>query len=176
MRHRIAGRKLSRSSGQRRALFRNLITDLFRHERVRTTDAKARSIRSQAEKLITLSRRGQAEAILELAQANDEQRLGAMIRVKRAQRLLNLAREARELAGDEKAAKQEELERTVRAMGVHARRLAAARLNDPAVVRKLFDELGPRYQNRPGGYTRVLKLGHRQGDAAPMALIELVEE
>lgn len=176
MRHRLAGRKLSRSSGQRRALFRNLITDLLRHERLQTTDAKARAIRSQAEKLITLSRRGQTEAILELVQANDEQRLGAMIQVKRAQRLLNLSREARELTGDERTAKQAELEQTVRAMGIHARRQAAARLNDPAVVRKLFDELGPRYQNRPGGYTRLLKLGHRQGDAAPMALLELVEE
>jgi large subunit ribosomal protein L17 len=61
-------------------------------------------------------------------------------------------------------------------MGVHARRLAAAQLTDPEIVRKLFDDLGPRYQARPGGYTRILKLGYRQGDAAKMALIELVEE
>lgn len=176
MRHRIAGRKLSRSSGHRKALFRNLIKDLFRHERVRTTEAKARAMRSQAEKLITLSRRGQREAILELVQANDVERLGAMIQVKRARKLLNLAREAQELEGEARRAKEEQLEQTVQAMGVHARRLAAARLNDPAIVRKLFDELGPRYQNRPGGYTRLLKLGRRQGDAAPMALIELVEE
>ena len=72
MRHRIAGRKLGRTSGQRRALYRNLITDLFRHERLETTRVKARAIRGQAEKLITLSRRGQVDRILELVQANDE--------------------------------------------------------------------------------------------------------
>jgi large subunit ribosomal protein L17 len=59
---------------------------------------------------------------------------------------------------------------------VNARRLAAARIGDPAVVRKLFDEIAPRYANRPGGYTRMFKLGPRQGDAAEMVLLELVEE
>jgi large subunit ribosomal protein L17 len=175
MRHRVAGRRLSRSSGHRKALYRNLITDLFRHERLRTTDAKARAIRSQAEKLITLSRRGQVQAILDLARANDEQGLAALVQTKRAKKLLALAQEAQVLSGEEQETKEAELEQTVRAMGVHARRQAAARLTDPEVVHKLFDELGPRYQNRPGGYTRVLKLGFRQGDAAPMALIELVE-
>lgn len=175
MRHRIAGRRLGRSSGHRKALYRNLITELFRHERLRTTDAKARAIRSRAEKLITLSRRGQAETILELARANDEQGLGALVQVKRAKKLLALVQEAQELSGEEQEAKEAELEQRVRAMGVHARRQAAALLTDPEIVRKLFDELGPRYQDRPGGYTRTLKLGFRQGDAAPMALIELVE-
>ena len=175
MRHRVAGRKLNRSGGHRKALYRNLITDLYRHERIQTTDAKARAIRSRAEKLITLSRRGQAESILELARANDEQGLAALVQTKRAKKLLALAQEAQVLSGDEQEAKESELEQTVRAMGVHARRQAAAQLTDPEVVRKLFDELGPRYQDRPGGYTRVLKLGFRQGDAAPMALIELVE-
>ncbi|MDY0018372.1 MAG: 50S ribosomal protein L17 [Anaerolineae bacterium] len=61
------------------------------------------------------------------------------------------------------------------AKGVHARRLAAARLNDPKVVQKLFDEIAPRYAERPGGYTRMLKLGLRKGDAAPMVLLELVD-
>jgi len=113
MRHRKAGRKLGRSSGHRKALYRNLITELFRHERIN----KAKAIRPLAEKLITLGKRGD----------------------------------------------------------LHARRLAAARLNDPLVVKKLFDELAPRYENRPGGYTRILKLGRRQGDGAEMAIIELVE-
>jgi large subunit ribosomal protein L17 len=176
MRHRMAGRRLSRSGGHRKALYRNLITELLRHERIQTTEAKARAIRSQAEKLITLSRRGMTDTILDLARANDEQRLAALVQSKRADKLLALAREAQELSGDEQAAKEDELEAAVRAMGVHARRQASSRLTDPAVVRKLFDELGPRYQERPGGYTRTLKVGRRQGDAAAMALIELVEE
>lgn len=176
MRHRVAGRRLNRSDGHRRALYRNLITELFRHERIQTTEAKARAIRSKAEKLITLSRRGQSDTILDLARANDEQGLAALVQTKRAQKLLSLAREAGELDGEEQETKDAELEQAVRAMGVHARRQAAGRLADPEVVRKLFDELGPRYQGRPGGYTRILKLGQRKGDGASMALIELVEE
>ena len=165
MRHRIAGRKLSRTSGQRRALYRNLITDLLRHERLQTTRVKARAIRAHAEKLITLSRRGQVDRILELVRANDEPALGRLIQVKRARRLFALREQ-----------NEEALESAVRLMAVHARRQAAAQLNGPEVVKKLFDDLGPRYQDRPGGYTRTLKLGQRKGDAAPMALIELVTD
>ncbi len=124
MRHRVAGRKLGRSSGQRTALRRSLITEFFRHERIRTTRAKADAIRGAAERLITTAKRGNA-------------------------------------AGELKA--------------VHARRLAAARLNDPEVVKKLFDEIAPRYTDRPGGYTRIIRLGPRPGDAAEMVLLELVE-
>lgn len=126
MRHRVAGRRLNRSSGHRKALRRNLITELFRHERIRTTQAKASAVRGAAEKLITSAKRGNA-------------------------------------AGDE-------------AKIVHARRLAKNRLNDPEMVKKLFDEIAPRYTDRPGGYTRILKLGPRAGDAAEMVLLELVEE
>jgi large subunit ribosomal protein L17 len=125
MRHRIAGYRLGRSSAHRTALRRNLITDLFRHERIRTTRTKADAIRGAAERLITLAKRGNA-------------------------------------AGDAKA--------------VHARRLATARLNDPEVVKKLFDDIAPRYVDRPGGYTRMLKLGPRVGDAASIVILELVEE
>ena len=117
MRHRKAGRKLGRSSGHRRALYRNLVTELFRHERIKTTEAKAKAIQPKAEKLITLGKRGT----------------------------------------------------------LHARRLASGRLNGPEIVKKLFDEIAPRYEERAGGYTRILKLGHRQGDNAAMVLIELVE-
>ena len=117
MRHRKAGRKLGRSSGHRRALYKNLITELIRHERIRTTEAKAKAVRGQAEKLITLGKRGD----------------------------------------------------------LHARRLAAAKLNDPTIVTKLFDELADRYEERPGGYTRIFRLGRRQGDGASMVLLKLVE-
>lgn len=137
MRHRVAGKKLSRSSGQRKALRRNMVTALFYHERIETTEAKAKAIRGQAEKLITLAKRGLV-------------------------------------------AEQEDPAR-----GVHARRLAAGRLNrwvtEPDGTRtdilgKLFADIAPRYMDRPGGYTRVYKLGPRRGDAAPMVLLELVEE
>ena len=165
MRHRKAGRTLGRTSGQRKNLYRSLVTALLMHERVQTTDAKARAIRRHAEKLITLSRRGQTERILELARANDQAALARLVQTKRAEKLLAVASTA-----------PDALEQTVRAMGVSARRRAAARLNGPVAVRKLFDEIGPRYMERPGGYTRILKLGYRKGDAAPMALIELVTE
>jgi len=125
MRHRVAGRRLSRKKDVRAALRRNLIKQLFEHERIQTTHAKAQAVRGQAEKLITLAKHG-----------ND--------------------------AGDAKM--------------VHARRLAAARLNDNEIVKKLFDDLAPRYEERPGGYTRIIKLGQRHGDSAHMVILELVED
>jgi large subunit ribosomal protein L17 len=125
MRHRVAGYRLSRGKDERSALRRILVKQLFTHERIRTTRAKAQAVRGQAERLITLAKRG------------------------------NQAGEAQM---------------------VHARRLAAARLGDAEVVRKLFDDIAPRYAERTGGYTRILKLGPRQGDAAEMVLLELVEE
>jgi large subunit ribosomal protein L17 len=125
MRHGVAGKKLSRSKDQRNLLRRTLIKQLFEHERIQTTRAKAEAIRSEAEHLITL------------------------------------ARNSAKLEVDQK---------------VHARRLAAARLVDADIVKKLFDDIGPRFVNRPGGYTRMYKLGPRLGDAAEMVLLELVEE
>lgn len=124
MRHRVAGHKLSRSKDQRTALRRNLVKQLFEHERIRTTSAKAQAVRGQAERLITLAKKGNK-------------------------------------AGDEKM--------------VHARRLAAARLSDAGAVKKLFEDIAPRFEDRPGGYTRIVKLGLRQGDAAEMVILELVE-
>ena len=117
MRHRIAGRRLGRSSAHRKSLFRNLATDLFRHERIRTTEAKAKAIRPQAERLITLAKRGD----------------------------------------------------------LHSRRLAARDVKDPEILRKIFDDLAERYEDREGGYVRIHKLGPRKGDAAPLVLLSLVE-
>ncbi len=117
MQHQIAGRHLGRNTAQRKTLFRGLITDLFRHERIKTTEAKAKAVRGDAEQLITLAKRGD----------------------------------------------------------VHARRTAQRTVLDKDVAEKLFKTLGPRYKDRPGGYTRILKLGPRQGDAAEMVFLELVD-
>lgn len=116
MRHRVAGRKLSRPTHHRMAMLRTMVTDLIRHESIRTTEAKSREVRRMAEKVITRGKRGT----------------------------------------------------------LHDRRLALALLTDEGVVRKLFEEVGPRYKTRPGGYTRMVKLGTRKGDAAPMAILELM--
>jgi large subunit ribosomal protein L17 len=137
MRHRVAGKRLNRSSGQRKALRRNMVTALLYHERIETTEAKARAIRGQAERLITLAKQGLV-------------------------------------------AEQEDPAR-----GVHARRLAGGRLNRwltgpdgtrVDILEKLFADIAPRYADRAGGYTRMYRLGPRKGDAAPMVLLELVEE
>ncbi len=117
MRHQMAGRHLGRNTAQRKALFRGLITDLFRHERITTTEAKAKAVRAEAEHLISLAKRGD----------------------------------------------------------VHARRMVNKTVLDKKVLGKVFDKLGPRYKERPGGYTRLLKLGPRQGDAAEMVILELVD-
>ncbi len=123
MRHQRYGRTLGRSSGHRKALFKNLMTELFRHGQIETTEAKAKAIRPLAERLITIAKRGRSGRISE----------------------------------------------------VHARRLLVARLNDPEVAASVYDELAERYADRPGGYTRIFKMGPRKGDAAPMAIIELVD-
>jgi large subunit ribosomal protein L17 len=118
MRHNVSGRKLNRSPAHRKMLYRNLVTALFRHERIQTTVPKAKEARSLAEKLITFAKRGD----------------------------------------------------------LHARRQAARKLTDPSVLQKLFEEIGPRYAERPGGYTRILRLGGvRKGDAAEVAILELVD-
>lgn len=125
MRHKKAGKKLGRSKDHRNALRRTMVNQLFTHERIRTTRAKAQMVRSQAERLITLAKRGNS-------------------------------------AGDEGM--------------VHARRLAAARMDSPEMVQKLFDDIAPRFADRAGGYTRILKLGPRYGDSAEMVILELIEE
>lgn len=118
MRHRNAGRQLSRNSSHRRAMMRNMASSLIRHETIRTTLPKAKELRRVVEPLITMAKTD----------------------------------------------------------GVAQRRRAFDRLRDREVVGKLFAELGPRYQERPGGYLRILKTGFRAGDAAPMAIVQLVDQ
>ena len=117
MRHQKSGRKFSRTSAHREAMFKNMAASLFKHELIKTTLPKAKELRRVAEPLITLSK----------------------------------------------------------VDGVANRRLAFARLRDKEAVGKLFVELGPRYQSRPGGYLRLIKCGFRNGDNAPMAYVELVD-
>ena len=124
MRHNIAGYRLNRSKGQRNALRRILVKQLFMNDRIKTTKTKAKAIRSDAEKLITLAKNS--------INATDIEK-------------------------------------------VNARRLAASRLADAEIVKKLFDEIAPRFEARNGGYTRMLKLGPRAGDASEMVILELVE-
>ena len=95
---------------------RSIVTSLFQHERIETTEAKAKELRKVAEKMLTLAKRGD----------------------------------------------------------LHARRQVLAYMMDEGVVKKLFDEIAPKYKDRQGGYTRIIKTGVRQGDAAPMVIIELV--
>lgn len=133
MRHRIAGRQLSRTSEHRLALRRNLAASLFEHETISTTIEKAKEVRGFAEKLITLARKGTLPAR------------------RRAIRLLN-----------NRAIYKEEDGRMVKT---------------GTVVGKLFSEIGPRYLDRPGGYTRIIKLPKRRlGDGGQLVLLQLVEQ
>jgi large subunit ribosomal protein L17 len=165
MRHRKAGRHLKRSSGHRRALYRNLMTELFRHEPIRTTEAKARAVRPLAERLVTKARKGRAEHLIDLANQRDVEKLSAWFNARRAEQLIELADQ-----GDEEA-----LEQLAQRMALHARRQVLATLTDKEVAHRLVEEIAPRFEDRPGGYTRMFKLGMRKGDAAKMALLELVE-
>jgi large subunit ribosomal protein L17 len=117
MRHRMAGRKLNRTSSHRKAMFANMAVALVKHEQITTTLPKAKELRQIVEKLVTLGKRGD----------------------------------------------------------LHARRLIIAKTRDQVTATKLIDVLGPRYEERPGGYLRVLKAGFRHGDDAPMAVIEFVD-
>ena len=117
MRHNIAGRRLGRSSGHRKALFRNLVTDLLGYEKITTTEAKAKEARIFAEKMITLGKKGD----------------------------------------------------------LSARRQALSFILDEKTVDKVFSDLALRYEERNGGYTRIVKLGPRLGDGAEMVRLELVE-
>jgi large subunit ribosomal protein L17 len=141
------------------------MTELFRHERIKTTEAKARAIRPLAERLVTRARKGRAERVIDLANQRDVDRLSAWFNARRAEQLIELADQ-----GDEEA-----LEQLAQQMSLHARRQVLATLTDKEVAHKLIEEIAPRFEDRPGGYTRMFKLGMRKGDAAKMALLELVE-
>ena len=117
MNHKNGFNPLSRTTAHRRAMSRNMVTSLFRFERITTTSAKAKEVRKAAEKLITRSK----------------------------------------------------------VDTVHNRRIAAKFIQDEKILNKLFTELGPRMKDRKGGYTRILKIGFRQGDAADMVILELVD-
>ncbi|MBW2511013.1 MAG: 50S ribosomal protein L17 [Deltaproteobacteria bacterium] len=118
MRHMKSGKRLGRNTSHRKAMMRNMVTSFFDHEKITTTDARAKELRKMAEKLITIALRGD----------------------------------------------------------LHSRRLAMQVVRDKKIVAKLFDTIAPRYTERPGGYTRIIKLGHRSGDNASLSVIELVEE
>lgn len=137
MKHGVHGRILGRPAHERTALRRILMTELFDHGRITTTEAKAKAIRGEAEKMITIAKRG----------------LKAV-----------------------KTAEGETAETAGRLKQANARKLLEGRLDGNKVVRKLFEEIAPRYEERKGGYTRILKLGPRKGDAAEMVILELVEE
>ncbi len=167
MRHRVAGRGLSRDTNHRKMLRRNLISDLFRYDKIKTTTAKAKAIRGKAEKLITLARnRGDAERLIELAEDGDEETLRQLVTDGQAARLLRLH-------ADNDA---DGLEREAHAIAVHAQRLVARTITDREILDRLFHEVAPRYLGRPGGYTRIVRLGFRKGDAADMVMLQLVEE
>ncbi|TWI71648.1 large subunit ribosomal protein L17 [Desulfobotulus alkaliphilus] len=117
MRHRKAGVKLNRTSSHRDAMFRNMVTSMIKHGRIRTTDVKAKELRRWVDKMVTLAKRGD----------------------------------------------------------LHARRQALSVIREKSVVHQLFAEAQDRFGHRAGGYTRIIKLGYRAGDAAPMALIEFVD-
>ena len=118
MRHRNSGKRLGRNTSHRKAMLRNMVTSLLEHEKITTTDARAKELRPITEKLITMAKRGD----------------------------------------------------------LHARRQVTEVVRDRKTVAKLFERLAPRYADRPGGYTRIIKLGHRLGDNAALSMITLVEE
>lgn len=118
MRHNKSGKRLGRNTSHRTAMLRNMVTSLFEHEKLTTTDSRAKELRKVADRMITLGKRGD----------------------------------------------------------LHARRQVLSVIRDQKVVAKLFDQIGPRFKNRPGGYTRIIKVGSRLGDNAPQSIIALVEE
>jgi large subunit ribosomal protein L17 len=133
MRHQKSGRKFSRKSGPRHALLSNLVTSLIEHERIKTTDPKAKELRKVAE------------------------------------RTISWATSVGNLVGNDKA------DAADKARIVHAMRQAQRIVKHKPVLQKLFEEIGPRLVGRTGGFLRIMKLGYRHGDAAPVSIVEFVD-
>jgi large subunit ribosomal protein L17 len=154
MRHGVAGRKLGRNSSSRRALATAQATALLREGRIETTLAKAKELQPYVERLITTAKKAPA--------------VTPGLRYK----ALEEGKTARE--GDVRRMATAE-EQAASAHALHLRRVIGADIKDKAVLKKLFEDIAPRFANRPGGYTRILRTGVRRGDSAPTALIEFVD-
>jgi large subunit ribosomal protein L17 len=154
MRHGVAGRKLGRNSSSRRALATAQATALLREGRIETTLAKAKELQPYVEHLITVAKKAPAYTPNLRHKALPE------------------GKAPRE--GDDRRMATPE-ETAAAAQALHLRRVVAADIKDKAVLKKLFEDIAPRFANRPGGYTRILKTGIRRGDSAPTALIELID-
>ncbi|GCE26164.1 hypothetical protein KDA_16480 [Dictyobacter alpinus] len=208
MRHRIAGNRMNMPEPRRRSARRNLMAGLIRYDRIQTTEARARAIRGEAEKLISMAVKGREEARKHLATVvSDEAQATRILEFARKGRFslkhsvgsneerakldkAPLTDKGRKFHEDKLKARREELlaifpneseaEKALQAayqsmvIELHARRLILSALPDELVVKKLFEELAPRYLGRPGGYTRITKIGRRKGDAAEIAQIALV--
>ncbi len=208
MRHRVAGNRINMGEHQRRAAFRNLIDGLYTWEHITTTEARAKAVRGEAERLIAIAIRGHndawahlksvvnddytAEQVLALARrgkfslkgvvAPNEQReaegkfpLSAEARKFKEDRLARMKKDLLDLIKDQDEAQRAlTAARQAMAIELHARRTILKHLPHERAVKKVFEQFVPRFSGRNGGYTRITKIGRRQGDGAEMVRLELV--
>jgi large subunit ribosomal protein L17 len=208
VRHRIAGNRINMPEARRRAAFRSMIDGLFTHEHIQTTEARAKAIQGEAERLITIAIRGHNKAWEHLTavvpdQETAEQVLAVARRARfsvdevvpsneerNARNKLPLSDDARKLKEARLSALQKEMlgiiknrddaqqaltaAREAMAIELHARRTILRHLPHELRVKKIFEQFVPRYAGRPGGYTRISKIGFRQGDGAHIVRLEMV--